>query len=121
MLITFPLIFLADDGTHGRALSPPVLDYGVMVGGSTATLQLRLANRGHAPLPLCLSITAKVSKCYIHACSVSYRIFVMGVTSMGTQNSGEGKLIQSVLWSPSFWRGKILVGGGKFQVPPPSV
>lgn len=33
-----------------------------MVGGSTSTLQLRLANRGHAPLPLCLSITAKVRK-----------------------------------------------------------
>ena len=29
--------------------------------------------------------------------SVSYRILVMGVASMGTQNSGEGKLIQSVL------------------------
>ena len=33
-----------------------------MVGGSTSTLQLRLANRVHAPLPLCLSITAKVIK-----------------------------------------------------------
>ena len=28
--------------------------------------------------------------------SVSYRILVVGVASMGTQNSGEGKLIQRV-------------------------
>lgn len=37
-----------------------MLDYGVLVGGSSASLQLKLANRGAAYLPLCLSIAAKV-------------------------------------------------------------
>ena len=52
-----------EDGvTHDRGVSSPSLDYGVLVGGSSASLQLKLANRGLACLPLCLSITAKVSQ-----------------------------------------------------------
>ena len=32
--------------------------------------------------------------------NVSYRVLVIGVASEGTQNSGEGRLIQSMLQSP---------------------
>ena len=58
------------DDVHGRSLSPPVLDYGVMVGGNTTNQQLRLANRGLAPLPLCLSITAKVRRIIVFDASI---------------------------------------------------
>ena len=52
----------AGDETGSKSLSPPVLDYGVIVGGTASTRQLKLANKGLAQLPLCLSITAKVKK-----------------------------------------------------------
>ena len=53
---------LQDDDGVGRSgdLSLPLLDYGVLVGGSSSSLQLKLANQGSCSLPLCLSITAKV-------------------------------------------------------------
>ena len=47
--------------TLDGGVSSPSLDYGVLVGGSSASLQLKVANRGSVRLPLCLSITAKVS------------------------------------------------------------
>ena len=61
-------------GSGGRTVTPPtstvtpppsatasaVLDYGVVVGGNSSSMQLRLANRGLGYLPLSLSITAEV-------------------------------------------------------------
>ena len=39
---------------------PPVLDYGVLVGGTSVSLPLLLTNRGAAAIPLRLSITSQV-------------------------------------------------------------
>ena len=52
--------FESEAGGGRRALSALLLDYGVVVGGNKASLQLKLANRGLASLPLCLNINAKV-------------------------------------------------------------
>lgn len=52
-----------DGATRDRGVSSPSLDYGVLVGGNSASLQLKVANRGSFCLPLCLSITAKVGQC----------------------------------------------------------
>ena len=41
-------------GSHGS----PVLDYGVLVGGTSTSLPLRLTNHGSAELPLKLSVSA---------------------------------------------------------------
>ena len=53
--------------------------------------------------------------------SVLYRILVVGIATMGTKNSGQGKpLIQSMLQSPWFWRGEtwVNVGYGIHRVRP---
>ena len=50
-----------DSATRDGGVSSPSLDYGMLVGGSSASLQLKMANRGSVCLPLCLSINAKVS------------------------------------------------------------
>ena len=58
------------------ALSTPALDYGVVVGGNSTTLQLMLANRGLAALPLSLTINAKVRRNDLHVFFlVEYVIF----------------------------------------------
>ena len=52
--------------------------------------------------------------------SVSYRSLVMSFASIGSQTSGEDKLILSILQSPWwYWRGKLQLGVGNPRTPHP--
>ena len=80
---TSSLSDLRAGGDGRQAHSAPVLDYGIMVGGNTVKLQLKLANRGSASLPLCLSITGKVCTItHVHVHTYTLCVAVTGRNSV---------------------------------------
>ncbi len=50
---------LSNGGSGGGGV-PDILDYGVLVGGSTIEMPLELMNRGQSETPLKISITSEV-------------------------------------------------------------